>query len=106
MRARDGRDGGPSITNLEGKRLKTGLIDDTLRSYLVTLFDEGVLFPPEIKSHEDVYERFSVFRSLRRDSDTRALEKKVAVSDIGIVNRWQKIKDAKGKRHSGAMRQH
>ena len=71
---------------MEGRRLKTGLIDDTVRSYLVTLFDEGALFPPEIKSHEEINERFFIFRSLRRASDTRAFEKKVAVSDIDIVN--------------------
>ena len=95
-----------AITNLEGKMTKTVLIDDTLRGYLLTLFDEGDLFPPEIKSHEDVHEGFSIFRSLRRASDTRALEKKVAVFDIDIVNRWQTIEAAKGKWPAGAMRQH
>ena len=63
----------------------------------MTLFDEGALFPPENKSHEDVHERFFVFQSLRRASDTRCLEKKVVVSGIDIVNRWQKIEAAKGK---------
>ena len=33
------RDRGLEIKNAEGKRLKMGLIDDTLRGYLVTLFD-------------------------------------------------------------------
>ena len=38
--------------------------------------------------------------------DTRALEKKVAESDIDVVNRWKAVEMAKGHNPSRSMRQH
>ena len=70
------------------------------------LFEEGCEFPPEIKSVEDIYERFLVFRSLRRGSNTRALNQNVSVNNIDMVNRWKTIEAAKGSKPYQPMHQH
>ena len=64
------------------------------------------LFPMKIKSREDVREKYHIYRSLRRSSDSRALEKKVAGTDIDIVNRWVEVEKAAGKRPSREMKHH
>ena len=70
------------------------------------MYEEGVIFHPEIKGTEDITERFSVFRSLRRASDTRALNMKVSETDIDVVNRWKRVEGGKGRKTLGSMRQH
>lgn len=101
-----GRCGGPGMTNWSGVVLRTSELDDHLHFYLGSLFEEGVEFPAEISSVEDVAERFSVYRSLRRASDTRALEMKVSEADIDVVNRWKAVEASKGSRPGRSMRQH
>ena len=103
---RAGRQGGPAITDWAGKPLKTSEIDDHLHFYLGKLWEEGHKFPAEISSLEDIAERFSIYRSLRRASDTRALEMKVSEADIDIVKRWKSVEGAKGSRPGRSMRQH
>ena len=66
--------------------LKTADLDEKLHYFLGRIFGEGNKFPIEISSIEDIIERFSIYRSLRWASDTRALERKVAATDIDIVN--------------------
>ena len=101
-----GRCGGPGITNWNGKVLRTSELDDHLYFHLGTLFEDGEKFPTEIDSVEDITERFSVYRSLRRASDTRALEMKVSEADIDVVNRWKTVESSKGSRPGRSMRQH
>ena len=81
-----GRTGGLSITDWEENMLNTGKIDQRQHGHLIGEHEKGNEFPPEIKSVEDVIERYSVFRSLRRGSDTRAINMKVSVNDIDVVN--------------------
>ena len=81
-------------------------LDETLHVFLTRLFLKGSEFPLEIKSEEDIEDRFSVFRSLRRASDTRALNQNVTSNDIDIVNRWKTVEAAKGKKPGRSMRQH
>ena len=97
---------GPAITDWEGAPLKTSELDDKLHFFLGAMWEEGVKFLAEISTLEDISDRFSVYQSLRRASDTRALEKKVVESDIDIVNRWKAVEIAKGSRLGRAMRQH
>ena len=70
------------------------------------MFEEGTTFLPKIRNVEDITDRFSVFRSLRRASDTRALNQKVAETDIDVVNRWKRVEGGKGRKVLGSMRQH
>ena len=82
------------------------MLDEILHSYLIRLFQEKHDFPLEIKTEEDIGERFSVFRSLRRASDTRALNQNVTTNNIDVVNRWKTLEAAQGKKPRRAMRQH
>jgi hypothetical protein len=98
---------GPAITDSEGKVLTCSALDDTLQEVLEDLFaTQTHLFPREIKTVEDLRLRYHVFRSLRRASDTRALSKKVAPTDIDIVNRWNDAEAAKGNRPKGSLKMH
>ena len=76
----------PAITSWEGDIMTVTKLDETLHFFLTRLFLKGSEFPLEIKSEEDFEDRFSVCRSLRRASDTRALNQNVISNDIDIVN--------------------
>ncbi len=65
------------------------------------------LFPQAFQDNmELISERYSTFRSLRRGSDTRALEKKVAKTDTETVNRWSREKSKGGRHKQRDMTQH
>ena len=106
VHSKAGRHGSPGITTWRGKMLKSADLDEKLHYFLGRMFEEGNKFPIEISSMEDIIERFSIYRSLRRASDTRALERKVAATDIDIVNRWKAVEMGKGSRPGRVMRQH
>ena len=101
-----GRNGGPAITGWDGSLLSTNKLDARLHEHLSAMFEEGFTFPFEIKTLEDIYERFSVFRSLRRASATWAIEQNVSVNDTDVVNRWKSTEASKGKKPNRPMRQH
>jgi hypothetical protein len=78
-----------------------------LHELLCTLFDQDAsLFPSHIGSHGVILAKFHVYRLFRRASDSRAISKEVALADIRVVNRWQKVEKAKGQRPSYDMTQH
>ena len=101
-----GRTGGPAITDPDGSIAKTSGLDALLHDYLTRLHDEGMVFPAEIKDAEDISERFSVYRSLRRASDTRSIEVGVPLADINVVNCWKGIESAGFAKPSRSMQQH
>ena len=47
------------------------------------------LYPPSIGSVEEIEENYHCGRSLRRTSNTRAIEERMSNSDIDIVNKWE-----------------
>ena len=77
--------------------MKIDELDLFLYTFLIRLQENKVQFPEEIQSEDNIIERYSVFRSMRQALDIRALEVKVALSDIDIVNRWKSIETSKGK---------
>ena len=106
VHAMAGRSGGPAITSWKGNILSTSHLDGLLHYYLIDLHQSKEEFPFEIKSEDDICERFSVFRSLRRASTTRAINQGASQVDIDVMNRWQAVEASKGKGPSRAMRQH
>ena len=64
------------------------------------------LFPPKIKEIEQVREIYHCFRTWRKTSDTRAIEKKVDGKDIDIVNRWDQVGDSQKKMVYQPMKQY
>ena len=62
-----------------------------------------IVFLEEIKAIEDISERFLVCRSLRRASDTRAINMKVSINDIYVI-RWKRVEYAKERKAAGPIR--
>ena len=77
----------PAITDWEGNILSMSAIDNMLHKFLIRLHERGESFHREIKSADGIMERFSVFRSLRRASTTRAMNQNVSSNDIDTINR-------------------
>ena len=100
------REGGSAITDWEGNVLSMSAIDNRFHKFLIRLHERGESFPREIKSADDIMERFSVFRSLRRASTTRAMDQHVSSNEIDTINRRKAVEVSKGKHLGGPMRQH
>jgi hypothetical protein len=104
-KANKGYRDGPAISDENGRLFPTRAIDDMLHEVLEDLFDsDRELFPPQIENEEQVRTRYQAFRTFRRTSDTRAIQKRVSQDDIDVVNRWKQVEQAKGSRPGRPMR--
>jgi hypothetical protein len=107
LKGRKGFRDGPAISDVAGRAYSTKDMTDSLVEILETLFEtERALFPADIESKEKLRERYQAFRTFRKTSDTRATEMNVSSVDIDIVNRWQLVEGAKGRRPNMPMRLH
>jgi hypothetical protein len=107
LKRTQGYEDGPAISDERGRVLSHRALNDSLLEVLEDLFDsDRDLFPASIPDKETLRKRIQVYRTLRRTSDTRALEQKVAQSDIDVVNRWKALERADGNRPHRPMRQH
>jgi len=107
VREHQGLTDGPAICDKDGMQWTTAMANDILHELLGMLMDRNPgLFPSHIGSHGDIVAKYHVYRSFRRASDSRAIAKEVAIADIRVVNRWQKVEKAKGQRPSYDMTQH
>ena len=99
---------GPVIADSNGLLLSTNDIDQMLQEILEELYQEDPsIFPPDIKNTADVIGSYHCFCSLRRASDTRALEMRVSQADIKCVNQWgQDQRSTHGLKLKLPMRQH
>jgi hypothetical protein len=105
LKKSQGRISGPAISDEAGIIFGARAMDDALHEILEDLFvTKRSLFPATIEDVEELRKRYQVFRSFRRSSDTRALDQRVAETDIDIVNRWASVEKAKGRRPGQAMR--
>ena len=98
---------GPLISDEKGKLLSSRAIDDMLTEILSDLFEEREqLFPGDIKTLDDIPKKFQCFRTFRRTSNTRLIEKKVSSTDQQVVNRWRTVETADRKRSNLPMHLH
>ena len=99
---------GPAISDEKGTMLNATEMDQRLQDVLEEIYQEdAALFPPDIRSTSDIVGAYHCFRSLRRASDTRAIEMRVSQSDIDCVNRWgQDQRNIHGLKLKLPMRQH
>jgi hypothetical protein len=98
---------GPAISDLRGRVLSCSSIDDSLHEVLEDIWESTPeLFPNNIIRKEDIRTSYQAFRSFRRTSATRDIEKRVATSDIDVVNRWYSWDAVGGKHPALSMRQH
>jgi hypothetical protein len=85
-------------------RYKTRDIDDCFQEVLEDLYStQHELFPTHILTVQMIRERYQVFRTYRKSSDSRALAMGVSPNDVDVVKRWQAVEAAKGTRTSGAL---
>ena len=76
--------------------MTTSDMNDLFHELLLELFDSHRrLFGVDIESSADVTDKFHVFRSFRRGSESRAVAKRVDESDQFVVNHWKR-KEAAG----------
>ena len=99
---------GPMISDKKGYLYNLSDMDELMHKLLEELLSEDEsLFLPDIQTRENLYESYHCFHSFRRASNTRAVEMKVATTDIETVNRWGKEQRAKtGDKVNMPMRQH
>lgn len=98
---------GPAIADRKGNVKTCSQMDDILTEILEEIYeDKPSLFPASITAKEDLATAYSVFRSPRRSSDTRAIEKNVSQTDIALFNRWSIVDRAQGNRAALPMYQH
>jgi hypothetical protein len=98
---RAGRVTGPGVSRPDGTVMTTTELNERFIEGLTVIFElEPRLFGKDVKTKEDVRSKFNVFRSLRRGSNTRALEMGVSQADITVVNRWSQEEKAGYKKPS------
>jgi hypothetical protein len=94
---------GPCFRDDKGRRVKASSFG---RSFIDHLLDIQKDRPDLIPASVDVSEEYGTSRSLRRGSDSQALNQGVPEGDIIRNNRWRGVEAAKGKRVSLSMINH
>jgi hypothetical protein len=92
-----GRIEGPAfIDTTTGSQPSSMDMNDLFMEVLVDIYESHrPLFGVDIYSPADVVEKYHVYRSFRRGSESQAVAKRVDESDRYVVNRWKK-KEAAG----------
>ena len=97
----EGNTSGPAFCYPNGKLLKSLDVDLEFHGALEKIQIE---FPSLIEESLDVREAFSIFRSLRRGSTSRATELKIEDSIVNLHNRWRTVDYLGGQRSQRSMR--
>ena len=92
----------PAICDKKGRVLGYNIINKEFKEQLVKLQEKGVAGLP---ADLDVKKRFSINRSLRRGSRTRAQAMRVDKDIVDLINRWSRY-DTKGGRPKLTMYDH
>ena len=90
------RSSGPAFINpSSGSQSTTSSMNDLFIDLLTELFeDHRDLFGIDIRSSADLFDKYHVYRSFRRGSESRAVSKEVSSADRYQVNRWRKKEKA------------
>ena len=101
------RSDGPAFLNEFDVQSSTAEMNDLMIDLLTEIYeDHRELFAVDVKSISDVSEKYNVFRSFRRGSESRAVAQKVSEADRYIVNRWRKKEAAGASKVSHPIDQH
>jgi hypothetical protein len=104
LKAAQGLTDGPALSKENGHLFLSRAVDDSMLEVLEDLFISNQdLFPTKIETSQDLRRSYQVFRTLRRTSDTQALEMRVSKDDIDIVNRWAGVEKAQGRQPGRKM---
>lgn len=98
---------GPAFVNHEGHQSTTAEMNELFLEVLCDIYvNRPDLFGFDISCTADLTEKFNVFRSFRRGSESRAVAMKVSEADRYVVNRWKKKEMAGGNRVGHSIDQH
>ena len=101
----EGRAKGPLFVDQHGYQSTTADMNDL--EVLSEIYDEAPkLFGYDVTQLSDLPEKYNVFKSFRRGSESRAVAMKVSEADRYIVNRWKRKEKAGTKKVSHAIDQH
>jgi hypothetical protein len=101
-----GRSSGPAFCDEDGVVLTSRDMNVCLHEILGELLVEHpTMFLADVKTRADIEEKYNVYRSFRRGSDSQAIAMNVSKTDIDVVNRWQK-KEAAGTSRPGHQMHH
>jgi hypothetical protein len=103
----EGRVTGPAFCDEKGIVLTTRVMNEMFHEMLEEIrVEHKTLFLGDILSRADIEEKYNVYRSFRRGSDSRAIAMGVSPIDIDVVNRWTKKEAAGTSRVSHKMKHH
>lgn len=90
------RTSGPAFINPSSlKQYSTSEMNDVFHLLLSEIFEEDRdLFAVDVQSTTDLFDKYNVFRSFRRGSESRAVSENVSEGDRFVVNRWRKKENA------------
>jgi hypothetical protein len=98
---------GPAFVSAEGTQSSTAEMNDLFIEALTEIFDHHPdLFGVDIKTAADLVDKYNVFRSFRRGSESHAVAQKVSEADRYIVHRWKKKENAGANRVNHPIDQH
>ena len=96
------RENGPAFVNTRSRiQTSTSEMNDLFLDVLSEIFDDHWdLFAVDITSTGELAEKYHVYRSLRRGSESRAVDMEVSSGDRYQVNRWRKKETAANSKMS------
>jgi len=102
-----GRTTGPAFCDEQGKVLTMRDMNECFHEALGAVFARHPsLFLADIKTQQDIEDKYDVNRSFRRGSDSRAISMQVSGLDIDVVNRWAAKEKAGTCRPNHKMKHH
>jgi hypothetical protein len=102
-----GRSTGPAFVDAKGFQSTTSDMNGLFLDVLADIYEEHPkLFGLDITDVSDLAEKYNVFRSFRRGSESRAVAMKVSEADRYVVNRWKKKESAGTGKVSHNIDQH
>ena len=102
-----GRSEGPLFVNGAGEQSTTADMNEMFLELLCEIYEENPkLFGLDVTCVGVLSEKFIVFRSFRRGSESRAVAMKVSEADRYVVNRWKKEEKAGTGKVSHNIGQH
>jgi hypothetical protein len=103
-----GRVEGPAFVDpTSGSQSSSMDMNDLFLELLVDIYESHrSLFGVDVSSSADVADKYHVFRSFRRGSESQAVAKRVDESDRYVVNRWKKKEAAGTKKANLPIDQH
>ena len=103
-----GRSSGPAFFNFATQtQWTTTEMNVLFLEVLAEVYDaHRDMFAIDVKSVADLSEKYHVFRSFRRGSESQAVSKKVSEADRYVVNRWRRKEKAGASRVAHPIDQH